>query len=220
LEIKLPDKPDEGYIKFSLHCKSKTVPSVTSELNELNQIRTKLFRRGFIGVLDSGIGFGNLSYREDLDESRSKTQLQSMGLSFIISGSATGAKEVLTERDYARVVSVELEKNRISYEGIVNASSESMSHAAIYQANTSIKSVIHIHNLAIFEKMIDLKFPATNAETSYGTVAMAKELLSLVQELQTTKGSIVMKGHEAGVIAFGDSIAAAFSEIEVLNDLI
>ena len=72
---------DEGYIKFSIKW-SKGSPPQHPDLDHLNTIRTKLHKLGLIGVYDNGIGYGNLSIRSEKPEA------------FIISGTATGAKEV------------------------------------------------------------------------------------------------------------------------------
>ena len=89
------------------------------------------------------------------------------------------------------------------------ASSESLSHAVIYDCSPETNAVIHIHNMIIWKDHIH-KLPTTSPDVLYGTIDMAKEIIRLFKK--TDVGSIkkiIMGGHQEGLIAFGSSLDEA-----------
>ena len=108
---------DEGYIKFNCNWIEKE-PFPSQLLHGINQWRSILYNLGYIGVYDNGIGFGNISIRYH-------------DRPFIISGTATGALKVLNENHYVLVNDYNLQLNSVTCTGLIKASSESLSHAAI-----------------------------------------------------------------------------------------
>src|SRR5690242_18019711 len=98
--------------------------------------RQKLFELGLIGVDASGIGFGNVSIRS--------------GRQFYITGSGTGKFSRLTISHYARVIAYDFEKNWLRCVGSVVASSESLTHAAVYESDPSTMAVIHCHDTELW----------------------------------------------------------------------
>ncbi len=187
---------DEGYIKYKCNwIYSKSVS--TSEIIELNQWRDKLYQLGLIGIYDNGIGFGNLSIRCD----RTKQ--------FIISGTKTGSISSLTERHYTKVTDFNWSENYVTCVGEIQASSEALTHAAVYIANPEVNAVLHVHNLEMWKKLMD-KVPTTARNCAYGTPEMAKEIIRLCQEDKTKQTKIiVMSGHEEGIITFGRNLEEA-----------
>ncbi len=187
---------DEGYVKYQCHWIDK--PTVTlAESAELNQWRDKLYQLNFIGQYDNGIGFGNISIRDEQPEY------------FIISGTQTGGIPHLTEKYYTKVTEFDWEKNLVTCVGSIQASSEALTHAALYVANPEIKAVIHIHRLSLWEALIN-KVPTTNINFAYGTPEMAQEIMRLCQEARTNKLKIiVMSGHKEGIITFGKNLTEA-----------
>ncbi|GFE71880.1 class II aldolase/adducin family protein [Chroococcus sp. FPU101] len=187
---------DEGYTKY--HCnwiQENALPPVT--LKNINQWRTKLFQLGLIGQYENGIGFGNISIRKR------------NSLEFIVSGTQTGHLTTLNEQHYTTVSDYDWEKNYLTCFGPIQASSESLTHAAIYEANSEIKGIIHVHHLKLWRQLMD-QVPTTSGEIAYGTPEMAKEIIRLCQEANLLKAQIlVMKGHEEGIIAFGKSLDEA-----------
>ena len=188
---------EEGYIKF--HCewkKTKAIP--TNNLVEINKWRNRLYRLGLIGAYDNGTGFGNISIRF-------------RGNEFIITGSATGIFHELDENHYAIVNSYDLMKNTLTCAGPIKPSSESLSHAVIYECSPSTNAVIHVHNnTGIWEKLIDT-LPTTDKDIPYGTPQMAKEIKRLVIEsnINNDEKIIVMGGHKEGVVSFGETLEEA-----------
>ena len=184
---------DEGYIKFSVHLTDGDLAD-SPALARLNEIRTELHDLGLIGVLPDGVGYGNVSLRLNGADQ------------FIISGTATGAKRVLDLTDYCRVDSFDVFRNDVFCTGRIAASSESMSHGSVYQANPVITFVIHIHSQAVFRFMLANGYPRTSEQAAYGTPRIAEETEQVVRDADAAQGLFVMAGHQDGVIAYGADV--------------
>ncbi|MEJ2596110.1 MAG: class II aldolase/adducin family protein [bacterium] len=142
---------------------------------------------------EQGIGFGNLSVRK---ENTSQ---------FYISGSATGIYRQAEARHYALVTAYSFRRNSLTCQGPVRASSESLSHAAIYEADESIHSVIHVHHGEMWEYGMN-RFPATDPSCSFGTSEIARNISLLLQNDKVRdRGILIMGGHPEGVLFFGHS---------------
>ena len=184
---------DEGYIKFKCIL-TKSNPPSPSLLMGLTKWRDKMHELGLIGIYDNGIGFGNISIRH--------------GKNFIVSASATGGLERLAPENYVVVTNYSLRDNSLECIGQANASSESMTHAAIYEASPEAGAVIHVHNLKAWQALLG-KVPTTT-DVPYGTPEMAYETLRLLKEGATQKQKIiVMAGHKEGIIAWGRDLDEA-----------
>lgn len=188
---------DEGYIKFSILRRDGDVPH-SAALDSLNNARTALFDLGLIGVLTDGTGYGNLSLRSD-------------GLQFVITASSTGADRVLRQDQYSLVESFSVDANRVQSFGHLPASSESMTHGAIYAAHPAVHCVIHVHSRSLFDWMLQQNWPATAANVAYGTPAMARAVAALVASQNGLPVLFAMAGHQDGVVAYGRDIASTFS---------
>ena len=159
-------------------------------LSELDKWRTKLYEYGLIGVYENGIGYGNISVRFGHNN-------------FIITGTATGHIRELKPEHYTKVTEYDLSKNTLTTEGPIKASSESLTHAVIYEYDKNINAVIHVHHLGLWNKLLD-KFPTTNKTVEYGTTAMANEIIRLFNQTNLLEQKIlVMAGHEEGIVCFG-----------------
>ena len=197
----MPQLPDEGYVKYrSFH--TIGLPPELVQIDEINAIRSKLWRLQLIGVYENGIGFGNISTRIEAPNSEGK---------FVISGTQTGHYPVLEARHYATVTGYNITQNTVSCRGMVKASSEALTHAAVYEADNTCRVVIHIHHLPTWQERLH-QLPTTQADVPYGTPEMANEILRLFRQsdLPQTK-VLVMAGHPEGLIAFGTSGAEAYS---------
>ena len=53
---------DEGYIKFNSEW-VKAEPLSLDKIKDINECRSRLYKLGLIGILEDGIGFGNISKR-------------------------------------------------------------------------------------------------------------------------------------------------------------
>lgn len=196
---------ETGVIKFNCNW-IKSEPMNADLLIDLNFWRDKMFDLGFIGVNEDGIGYGNMSIRSTENQ-------------FIITGSATGKERKLSNQHFTNVIDYDLEKNSLTALGPIIASSESLTHAVIYEYDKNINAVIHIHNLALWEKLMN-KIPTTKKSVEYGTPAMAKEIIRLFDETNlANEKMLVMAGHEEGIISFGKNLNEAGSLLlRVLND--
>jgi L-ribulose-5-phosphate 4-epimerase len=169
------------------------------KLAELNACRQKLLELRVVGVDSTGIGFGNLSVRDGATNN------------FYITGSATGGMTELTRADYAKVLAYDFERNLLRYEGTAIPSSESLTHAAIYQCDANAGAVIHCHDSNLWAALVN-QAPTTSKAVDYGTPAMAFEVMRLfeVTDVQSRK-VLVMAGHEGGIVAFGRDLEEAFA---------
>jgi L-ribulose-5-phosphate 4-epimerase len=188
------------HIKFS--CKR-----VTGEINsfgglaELNAYRRKLLDLGLIGVDATGVGFGNLSVRDGATKN------------FYITGSATGGIQELTLTHCAKVVAWDFERNQVQYEGSVMPSSESLTHAAIYESDATAGAVVHCHCSRLWAAVLN-EAPTTSKAVQYGTPEMASEMTQLFTRtnMQIRK-LVVMAGHEGGILTFGKDLEEAFAAL-------
>jgi L-ribulose-5-phosphate 4-epimerase len=189
---------DEGYIKFTVHLTEMDV-LMPRNLPELNAVRTELYEQGMIGILPEGIGFGNVSLREP------------GATCFFISGTATGGKRILDPTDYCRADHCSALRNEVFCSGHIRASSETLSHDAVYQANPAIECVIHIHHNAFFHKLLaDARIPATSPQAAFGTPEMATDIGAIIKARKDPSGLLVMTGHQDGIIAWGSTVSEAY----------
>jgi len=191
---------DEGYIKFQANWE-KTAPFAATYFQNLQHWRDQMYQHQLIGAYPNGIGFGNISERI-LDSQQ-----------FYISGSATGNFSSLTSKHYAKVVNFDLQKNTLTCHGPIVASSESMSHAVIYQQCPWVNGVIHIHHFDLWKQLLH-QVPTTDKSAAYGTPEMAFSIVNLLENTDLPNSKIfVMEGHEEGVFAFGKDLAEAAAVI-------
>lgn len=195
---------DDGTIKYS----SQRIDGVidqSPQLDQLNAARTTLFDLGLIGIYPNGIGYGNLS-------------LRTVGNQFLITGSATGALRQLSADQFCLVESFSIENNLVRSRGALDASSESMTHGAVYAANPAVQCVMHVHSRQLFDALLSQNALHTPAQVSYGTPAMARAVALLVKTQPGLPVLFVMAGHDEGIVAYGadiDSVTAIL--IETLN---
>jgi ribulose-5-phosphate 4-epimerase/fuculose-1-phosphate aldolase len=191
----------EGQVKFSFEILEKK-PVQDNAIRELNAYRQKCFDLNLIGAKKwgelKGIGFGNISVKDGDD--------------FIISGTGTGRLSVLTKEHYTRITKYDLKRNHVECSGAIPPSSEALTHAAVYDSDAGIKAVIHIHDSAFWQYLLQQDVPKTAPDAAYGTPEMVYEVKRLGKEYDAwQKKIIVMKGHEEGVLVFGKSLEEAFS---------
>jgi len=186
------------YIKFACEQSVRELAPFDG-FTELNACRLKLLELGLIGVDANGIGFGNLSIRDSATNN------------FYITGSATGGKPELTPAGCARVVAYNFERNWLRYEGSAIPSSESLTHAAVYDSDATAGSIIHCHDSKLWVALLN-HAPTTSKAGDYGTPEMAYEVMRLfkVTDVQSRK-ILVMAGHEGGIVAFGKDLEEAFA---------
>ncbi|HXB41475.1 MAG TPA: class II aldolase/adducin family protein [Bacteroidia bacterium] len=189
---------DEGYIKFICNWQQTKIPALEN-MNDLLEARNLLFQKKLIGYdTFHKVGYGNISKRTFEDQ-------------FLISGTQTGHIENLDINGYSYAESFDIEKNTVNCIGPVKASSESMTHAAIYLLDKKINAVVHVHHKSLWESLLK-KLPAAKKEISYGTPAMANEVSRLAKEENLLENKIfAMAGHDDGVISFGSNMQEAMN---------
>ena len=186
---------EEGVIKFNCTW-IKEAPLDFALIKELNEWRNKLYNESLIGVNKDGIGYGNISIRYKQN-------------SFIISGSSTGKLKELTNEHYTRVTEYNIDKNSLTTVGPIIASSESLTHAMIYECEKHINAVLHVHHFKLWKKLLNI-IPSTDKDVEYGTPAMAGEIVRLFKESNLAEYKIfAMAGHEEGVVSFGKNLNEA-----------
>lgn len=197
---------DEGYIKFKAHWKEKPAFS-ESRIAELNQARQVLYQKNLIGAYAGGIGFGNVSQRVN-----NSTE----GNPFLITGSATGNFETLTPEHFSLVTKVDIPQNSLFCEGPIIASSESMSHAVIYEECPDVQAVVHVHSLKLWKDLL-WKIPTTDAAATYGSPEMANSIVDLLKNTDLRRSKLfIMSGHEEGIFSFGQTLEEA---VEIVINL-
>ncbi len=187
---------NEGVIKYACnHTYRSLTPGEQAAYPDLSRWRKVFRQRQLLGSDPSrydGLGYGNLSARLP-------------NATFIITGSQTAIEECFERDGLALVTCVDLPANALTSFGETRPSSEALTHAALYAADPSIWFVFHAHCPLIWHRQQQLHLAATDESTSYGTLAMAREVSALYamnSRLRETK-ILVMKGHEDGVITFG-----------------
>jgi L-ribulose-5-phosphate 4-epimerase len=197
---------DEGYIKYRSHFK-ETAPPDSSAARLLEEWREPLFAAGLIGhYKELGVGFGNISIRCG-DPGQ-----------FLITGTQTGHIASTTDQHYSLVTGYNIESNEVFCSGPVQASSEAMTHAAIYEFDASIAAIVHVHSKTLWDKHLN-RLPTTSPGVAYGTPEMAREFRRLYADSTFgSEGIAVMGGHEEGLISFGESLEQAAAKILALVD--
>lgn len=191
----------EGYIKFHCNWEQSKIRIPEELFLALELSRTQLFELGLIGMYPDGIGFGNISARASVTSN------------FIITGSATGQFATLDQSHYSLVSAYNFSENSISCKGLTKASAESLTHAAMYDALPEVGAVVHIHCLWLWEKLLN-NYPTTSGEIEYGTPEMAVAVQQLVAEMRMNdEKTIVMGGHREGILAFGQNLEEATTQI-------
>jgi L-ribulose-5-phosphate 4-epimerase len=192
---------EKGYLQFRCDMQLAPPPGGAPAL-KLCRWRNRLWRAGLIGVGADGIGFGNLSLRRD------------SGHSFLITGTGTGGMARLLPGQLTEVVSWSLAGNHVTCRGMVAASSETLSHAAIYECNSAVRAVIHVHHAGMWQRLKNCA-PTTDPVAEAGTPAMAFAIQRLLSSgapgsaSSCTARVVVMGGHADGLLSFGPSLARA-----------
>lgn len=192
---------DDGIIKFQYEFEKEDLkPSPI--IKELIQYRNRAFQLGYIGVYEDGIGFGNISIR--------------VNDGFLISGSATGSIALSNSNHFSKVDRWSVEENKIRCRGPLAASSESLTHAIIYDQLPEVNAVLHIHNSALWNRYYHL-LPSTCSHIPYGTTDMAGAVRFLIRKQDGNNGLFLMKGHQDGLLAYAENMEELFQLFEDLK---
>ena len=196
----------DGVIQFQLHHRDAPPPDAAAT-GILSTLRDALHARGWIGrdpARYGGLGYGNVSRRI-------------AGDSFVVSATQTGHLATLAALHWVTVTAASPATNELWSEGAGRPSSESLTHAAIYQACVAT-FVCHIHHPALWNAVCSgaMALPMTPASATYGTPAMAAALSHITA---TTNLPFVaaMSGHEDGLMAAAESPEALLELLDRLS---
>ncbi|ABC28736.1 Ribulose-5-phosphate 4-epimerase and related epimerase and aldolases [Hahella chejuensis KCTC 2396] len=190
----------EGVIKFDLRHTQQSLPEHV-DLSELEAWRGVLFEHELIGqdpFRYDGLGYGNISMRVSPDGA------------FVVTGSQTGGEPYLDASQYALVTGSEVNANRLTSVGEIKPSSESLTHALLYDLDPDVQAVVHVHSPEIWHNAAALGLTTTPESAEYGSMDLVNAIKSLWRDGKLkTPGVFVMLGHQDGVVAFGPSLRAA-----------
>jgi Class II Aldolase and Adducin N-terminal domain len=200
----------EGAIQFQLEhsCRALDAAEAEAAVRALAGWRRILRQTGLVGRRPDrydGAAYGNLSVlsapvREAGEELAP----------FYITGTQTSDLEELSAAHLARVEACELERNLVRSSGPVDPSSETLTHAAVYEAAVGAGAVLHVHSREIWTLGAHLGLATTPPTATCGTPRMALEVRQVVSRCgRPTGGLLTMGGHEDGVLAWGPDAAAA-----------
>lgn len=196
----------EGVIKFAATHQGGALPRSAHEVVELLAgWRRILFDLELLGkdrARYQGAAYGNLSARLGPFPGERGAR------AFAITGTQTSDRRDLLPDDFCVVSAADVKRNHVTSHGPSLPSSESMTHATVYDASPTIRAVFHVHAPAIFEAHLPL--PETAPGVDYGTPEMAQEVARLWRTTSLPETRVfVMRGHTDGVVAFGKSVDEA-----------
>ena len=190
---------DEGVIKF--RCDWIERPALPPwRIDGIDDWRTRLYDLGLIGYdAEARVGYGNISVR--VAERNA----------VVITGTQTGHLPRLGPEHYTLITAYDIDANSVTCEGPLRASSESLTHLALYELGEACNAVVHVHDDRGWRALAE-RLPTTAAGVPYGTPAMARELQRLYREGALARVRVaVMHGHPGGIISFGPDLDAAGS---------
>ena len=194
----------EGIIKYDLLYQPKDL-TIGTNLQPLIAWRETLYRMHLIGKSAhkyGGMAYGNISQRTIADDAAATG-----GNSFLVTGTLTGHMKKLTQQHFCLVKSVDVKNSIMDAEGPCKPSSEALSHGAIYQLDSNIRFVIHIHCPELWYKSSALGITETDEKNRYGSPALAEEIQQLYESGKISETAIVaIKGHQDGLLAFGSDL--------------
>jgi L-ribulose-5-phosphate 4-epimerase len=131
----------------------------------------------------------------------------------LITATQTGHIGFSRAEHYSLVTDYDIEGNKLSCCGPLQASSEALTHAAIYELDPAINAVVHVHSKSLWNRYLHA-LPTTRTDIPYGTPGMARELQRLYSETAfRSHGIAVMGGHFEGLLGFGSTLEQAATRI-------
>ncbi|MDX9719301.1 MAG: class II aldolase/adducin family protein [Myxococcota bacterium] len=196
----------EGVIKFRLeHQQSNWYREVPEYAIELIAWRQLLKQLGLLGQTPSrynGLAFGNVSTRvPPFSSSRAQR-------AFVITASNTSGEDTLEPSELVLIKHFDTAKHMACAVGLRAPSSETLSHAALYQLGAHLRWVFHIHSPLLWEAATQgrIRLPTSSPDAAYGDAALVQEIGRLWrQSALSEKGIMAMGGHRDGLLLFGRS---------------
>jgi ribulose-5-phosphate 4-epimerase/fuculose-1-phosphate aldolase len=151
-----------------------------------------------------GAGYGNVSARIGAPSKGRGDR------SLLITGTQTSGLPRVGLRDFCVVERYDYRRNRVRSFGSTEPSSETMTHAALYDISPHIRFAFHAHCPMIWHRARELRVPTTDPTAAYGTPDMALAVQDLYRSSSLGEVHILaMGGHEDGVMVFGHSAEEA-----------
>ncbi|MFA6254782.1 MAG: class II aldolase/adducin family protein [Patescibacteria group bacterium] len=150
------------------------------------------FHQSNLAPVYDGCSAGNLSFRLKEGENI-----------FIITGAGLKAKEDLTNQSFVKIFNCDFERKIIQAEGVMEPSSETMLHFALYQKRVEVNAIFHGHCQQILAQAKKLNIPQTKKEAPYGSLELVRQALSILEN----NNFLVLKNH--GFIALGKDMTEA-----------
>lgn len=202
--------PREGVVRYRAEHREEALPTTLAPLAAtLDAWRHPLRALGLLGrdpLRYDGHGFGNLSARAPSSGGGSPPGRRP----FLVTGSQTGGAEHLGLGGFALVERHDPAGNRLWSRGRVAASSESLTHAALYERSPGVGAVFHVHAPEPWRRRRELGLAVTDPAVPYGTPAMAAEVGRAWGRLGgPERGVLAMGGHEDGLLAWGPTPGGA-----------
>lgn len=181
----------EGVVRFDCEWISGPPPALETVGGLIVAWRI-LRTRQWIGTDAEGIGYGNLSQRVTLGSDE-----------FWITGTQTSCLPEIQCEHFTRVTACDFRRNFVRCVGRVAASSETMTHSAVYAALPQVCTVLHVHAAELWHAWIDRK-ATTPSSAAYGTATIAEAVNELCRaDVGSENGIIVMGGHPDGLLIYG-----------------
>ncbi len=190
--ILLVTKP-EGTIQFAYQLDppgDPVEPEILAQLAAWRSIFRQLEILGHHPDRYDGFGYGNLSMK-DSDES------------FIITASQTSGESELTQENLVRITGCNLDRFWVDASGHQPPSSETLTHAMIYQADSRVQWVFHVHSPELWNAALDL--PETPPDVPYGSPQMAEAVNELLSRNVSRPLVFATRGHEDGIFVLGSN---------------
>ena len=200
----------EGVIKFNIDTATHFHPpyDVKHAQRQLVSWFTVFRKMGWLGldpIRYGGLGYGNLSMRIG------KRRADIGHRAFAITGSQTAALTSITDQHIAIVARYKVAEGQLWKMTGVNPSSESLTHAVIYDSAPQAKVCFHIHCPEIWSARSELNLPTVPSHIRYGTTEMSAAIRHLcIHEKVGFNRPIAMGGHEDGLLCFSDNPDQAF----------
>lgn len=194
---------DEGVIKFSAEhtreaLSARRYGELCCALVAWREIMINTQLVGQDANLYGGAGYGNVSGRVGPPSSSRGAR------AMLITGTQTGGENRVGLDHFCLVERYDYRKNRVVSRGLIDPSSESMTHGAIYDLSPHIRFVFHGHGAIIWRQARALGIPVSDESVAYGTPEMAEEVHRLYRSSSLAEiGIMAMGGHEDGIIVFG-----------------
>ncbi len=182
----------EGVIKFRLEHHPKAAPdaALSAPLRGWFRVLRALDLLGRDPHRYEGCAYGNLSRR--------------LARGILVTCTQTSGKRALSAEDFALATHWAPLEGRLTAQGPCPPSSETLTHAMLYDQLPQARWVFHVHSPVLWRRASALGLAITDPSAEYGTPAMARAVAETLAALgHPPSGLIAMGGHQDGLLAWG-----------------